>query len=83
MELGLQGQTVTDEQFGYTVSLHTSGGYEVQIEVDFSLCTTGGRLDLTPAPESEPSRLQALLQHTITSAVPVETIIQLTRACNP
>jgi Family of unknown function (DUF6188) len=69
MELGLQGQTVTDEQFGYSVSLHTSGGYEVQIEVGFSLCTAGERIDVTPAPESESSQLQALLQHTITAAV--------------
>lgn len=32
MDIDLKGQSVTQVDFDYTVSVHTDGGYEIQIE---------------------------------------------------
>ena len=54
MELGLEGQSVTHETVDYTASLSTNAGFEIRIEVDFSLHTPEGNFDVTgqvaPAP---------------------------------
>lgn len=72
MELGLQGQSVTAEDFGYTFSLSTDGGYIIQIGSSFFLDTSGQSYAISPSLELSKvavDGLGSLLNQTLTSAV--------------
>lgn len=74
MKLGLEGQSVTHETVDYTVSLNTNAGFEIRIEVDFSLRTPDGNFDLSPGPsDAQADHLRALLYQKITFSVAEES----------
>lgn len=50
MDLGLKEQTVTREDFDYTISFETDGGYEIRIENDYTLTTAAGVVRFSPGP---------------------------------
>ncbi|MEU4564357.1 DUF6188 family protein [Actinoplanes sp. NPDC023936] len=53
MELGFAGQKVVAQDFGYTVALTFSGGYEIRIETVFALLDSSGTHEITPGAESD------------------------------
>lgn len=71
MELGLHGQSIVSEDFGYTVSLTLSGGYEIRIETPFSLHDSDGDHQISPGadPDVNSRRLESLTGQTITTSV--------------
>lgn len=71
INLGFHGQSVISEDFGYTVALNLSGGYEIRIETDFSLHDSDGDLHVSPGvdPDVNSGRLRALAGHTITTSI--------------
>jgi hypothetical protein len=72
MELDFNGQLITSADFGYTIALTISGGYEVLIENDFSIRSPAGdEFSISPGVDTETStrHLQELTTHTITSAL--------------
>ncbi|MEU8242044.1 DUF6188 family protein [Actinoplanes missouriensis] len=64
MDLGFAGQTIVAQDFGFTVALTFSGGYEVRIETAFTLFEPGSAREITPGAESD-ARLVGLV---VTSA---------------
>lgn len=70
MNLGFQGQSIISEDFGYTVSLNLSGGYEIRIETDFSLHDSEGDFRLSPGvdPDAGALRLRALTGNVVTES---------------
>lgn len=54
MDIDLEGQSVTQVDCDYTVSVHTDGGYEIQIESSFSFRTRDQEAVITPG-ESDQS----------------------------
>lgn len=74
MKLGLEGQSVTHETVDYTVSLNTNAGFEIRIEVDFSLRTPDGNFDLSPgSSDAQADHLRALLHQKITFSIAEES----------
>jgi hypothetical protein len=74
MELGLRDQVVTKQNFGYTLSLETNGGFEVRIENEFSLRTPTDSFDFSPEPSNAESKpLKALVEQVITSSAAEES----------
>ncbi|GDY34030.1 DUF6188 family protein [Gandjariella thermophila] len=74
MKLDLRGQTVTAQEFGYTLSLATSGGYEVHIEKDYSICSPQGVRSFSPDPSNVDSeQVRALAERDIVSLVAEES----------
>lgn len=69
MDLGLRDQSIEHEDFGYTFSLLTTGGYEISIEADFTLAMTHQSLRFSPEPSNTDSEeLAALVGQSIVSA---------------
>ncbi|MEU4694872.1 DUF6188 family protein [Actinoplanes sp. NPDC023714] len=64
MDLGFAGQMVVAQDFGYTVALTFSGGYEIRIETAFTLADADRTLEITPGGEDE----VALVGRVVTSA---------------
>lgn len=56
MDLGLKGQVVTSQGFGYTVSFETDGGYELRIENDYTLTAAAGILRFSPESSNADAR---------------------------
>jgi Family of unknown function (DUF6188) len=63
MDLGFAGQKVTATEFGYAVRVAFSGGYEIAIEVGFTLRTSDGDHRITPGENAQ--RDAALLDELI------------------
>jgi hypothetical protein len=75
MELSFRGQSVISEDYGYTVSLNLTGGYEVRIETDFSVQNADGDFQLSPGldPEVNSQLLHTLVGHAVTTSVAEES----------
>jgi hypothetical protein len=74
MELGLEGQTVTQASADFTVSLITDANYEVRIETDFSIYTPDGALHVSLGTDSvDQTTFQSLLRQEVTSSVAEDT----------
>jgi hypothetical protein len=58
MDLGFAGQKVVAEEFGYTVGIDLTGGYEIRIETGFLLRAYDGDHHIVPG---EDDRAAALL----------------------
>jgi hypothetical protein len=69
MELGLEGQTVTQVSADFTVSLVTDANYEVRIETVFSMRTPDGDLNFPLGNDAiDPVPVRLLLHQTVTSS---------------
>ncbi|MGH3544676.1 MAG: DUF6188 family protein [Mycobacteriales bacterium] len=69
MDLGIQGQSLAKESFGYTVSLETDAGFEICIENIFFLHVPGGDFELSPGESNaEAKYLHSLVGQKVTSA---------------
>ncbi|BBH66685.1 hypothetical protein ACTI_33700 [Actinoplanes sp. OR16] len=53
MDLGFAGREVVAQDFGYTVALTFSGGYEIRIETAFTLFESGRGREITPGEEGD------------------------------
>jgi hypothetical protein len=74
MELGLEGQTVTQASADFTVSLSTDANYEVRIETDFSLHTPDGDLHLSLGTgDVDETTFHPLLRQKVRSSVAEDT----------
>jgi hypothetical protein len=71
MDLGFAGQKIVGQEFGYTVSLEFTGGYEVRIETGFVLRDRDGDHEIVPGEnaDADGARLEALTGQPVTAAV--------------
>lgn len=70
MDLGLRDQSIEHQNFGYTFSLLTAGGYEISIETEFTLTMGHQSFRFSPEPAiANSAPLAALVGQAITSAV--------------
>jgi hypothetical protein len=71
MDLGFAGQQIVGQEFGYTVSLEFTGGYEVRIETGFLLRDHDGDHEIVPGEnaDADGARLQALTGQVVTVAM--------------
>ena len=53
MDLGFAGQAVVGTDFGYTVALDFGGGYEVRVEVPFTLRVDGLDREIEPGRDTD------------------------------
>ena len=53
MDLGFAGQAVISTDFGYTVAVQFSGGYEVRVEVSFTLRIDGVDREMEPGRDAD------------------------------
>lgn len=53
MDLGFAGQSVVGIEFGYTVAVQFSGGYEVRVEVPFTLRINGVDREIEPGRDAD------------------------------
>lgn len=69
MNLGLDGQTITNHTFGYTLLLVTEAGFKLGIENDCTLHTSTGSWNISPESlQAEPEQALTLTNRTISSA---------------
>jgi hypothetical protein len=74
MELGLEGQTVTQVSADFTVSLITDANYEVRIETVFSMHTPDGDVNFPLGTDAiDPVLVRLLLRQTVTSSAAEES----------
>jgi hypothetical protein len=71
MDLGFAGQKVTATEFGYAVRVEFSGGYEIDVEVGFTLHTGNGDHHIIPGENAQ--RDAALLDELIGQVAIVAT----------
>lgn len=71
MDLGFAGQKIVGQEFGYTVSLEFTGGYEVRIESGLVLRDRDGDHEIVPGEnaDADGARLEALTGQAATAAV--------------
>jgi hypothetical protein len=71
MDLGFAGQKIVGQEFGYTVGLEFTGGYEVRIETGFRLRDRDGDHEIVPGDnaEADGARLAALTGQVVTVAM--------------
>jgi len=70
MDLGFAGQKIVGQEFGYTVGLEFTGGYEVRIETAFLLRDHDGDHEIVPGEnaDADGARLEALTGRAVTVA---------------
>ena len=69
MDLELDGQTITNHAFGYTLLLVTDAGFKLNIQNDCTLHTSTGSWNISPeALQAEFDPALRLTNHTISSA---------------
>lgn len=69
MDLGLDGQTITNQVFDYAMSVTTDAGFELRVENDYALGTSMGSWNLSPeSGNADPERVLSLTGRTISSA---------------
>jgi hypothetical protein len=60
MDLGFAGQAVLSTDFGYTVAVQFGGGYEVRVEVPFTLRVEGLDRQIEPGRDADASAVAQL-----------------------
>jgi hypothetical protein len=75
MDLGLIGQKIVAAEFGYTVSLEFSGGFEVRVETGFILRAHDGERRVVPGEDAGAgaARLGDLTGQVATAAIADDT----------
>ena len=68
MDLGFVGQSVIAQDFGYSVALNFSGGYEVRIETTVLLCVDGVDHEITPGAEIDTHHVAKLMGRVVAVA---------------
>ncbi len=60
MDLGFAGQALFSTDFGYTVAVQFDGGYEVRVEVPFTLRVDGVEREIEPGRDADASAVAQL-----------------------
>ena len=60
MDLGFAGQAVLGTDFGYTVAVQFGGGYEVRVEVPFTLWVDGLDREIEPGRDADAAAVAQL-----------------------
>jgi hypothetical protein len=68
MDLGLAGQTAIGHDFGYTVAVEFSGGFEVRVESGFVLHVDGADHPITPGRDTDEPFVAALAGRVVARA---------------
>jgi len=68
MDLGFAGQAVLSIDFGYTVAVQFAGGYEVRVEVPFTLQIDGLEREIEPGRDADAPAVARLLGQVVSLA---------------
>lgn len=70
MDLGLQGRSLIGQDFGCTVALTFTGGYDIRIEADFTVHANHGDTHISPGVDDAAEKHVGALHHQkVTTAV--------------